>query len=126
MAKRRRESFLGEFLFSTEKRVWIDRTILCAVLITIVLIFQAMFPNPAAAAQLACGDRMQIVAALEQHHAEKTKAIGISSEGAVFEVLTSAGGSWTLLVSFPDDRTCVIASGKAWETLPVVASGPAA
>ena len=121
MAKREGKSFFREFLFSSETGVWIDRTILC-----VALILQAMFPNPAAAAQLSCGDRAQIVATLEQHYAEKSKAIGVSSEGAVFEVLTSAEGSWTLLVSFADNRTCVIATGEAWEILPVVASGPAA
>jgi hypothetical protein len=126
MQARNRSSFLSEFLFSTEKEVWVQRSILCAVLITVVLLLQAAFPYPVTAGQLACGDRTRIVAELEQHHAEKTKAFGVSSEGAVFEVLSSANGSWTLLVSFPDQETCVIAAGEAWETLPVVASGPTA
>ena len=126
MKRRNRNSFLSEFLFSTEKEVWVERSILCAVVIAVILILQATFSNPVAAAQPACGDRTQIVAALKQHHAETTKAIGVSSEGAVLEVLASAQGSWTLLVSFPDNRTCVIATGEAWEILPVVASGPVA
>ena len=64
-----------------------------------------------------CGDRDQILAQLEHMHDEKPKALGLSADGGVVEVLVSPEGGWTILVTYPDRPTCVVAVGQAWEAL---------
>ena len=46
--------------------------------------------------------------------------------GSVLELLTSRGGSWTILVTAPDGTTCLMATGENWENIPKLALGPKA
>lgn len=62
-----------------------------------------------------CGDREQILKILEQKHDETPQALGLSSDGAVLEVLVSPRGGWTMLATKPGHPTCVVAVGKAWQ-----------
>ncbi len=73
--------------------------------------------STAAAAPRMCGDRDQILAQLEHMHDEKPKALGLSADGGVVEVLVSPEGGWTILVTYPNRPTCVVAVGQAWEAL---------
>jgi len=73
--------------------------------------------QPADAAQRICGDREQILAQLKQKHREEPRALGLSADGGVLEVLVSPHGGWTILVTYPKRPTCVVAVGKAWQTL---------
>jgi hypothetical protein len=50
--------------------------------------------------------------------------MGLVSNGAVLEVLTSDKGSWTIIVTRPDGTSCVVAAGEAWENLPKLVAGP--
>jgi hypothetical protein len=88
--------------------------------ITVLLL--ALLGTPASqaaeAAQL-CGERSEILKRLEQAHAETPQALGLTTDGAVIEVLVSPKGGWTILATYPKRPTCVIAVGKAWETLPI-------
>ena len=79
-----------------------------------------------ASAQTICGERADFLAQLQKRHGETPSAIGLSSNGQVLEVLTSKGGSWTILITSPQGKTCLVAAGEAWESLPPVALGPAA
>jgi hypothetical protein len=74
----------------------------------------------AEAAQL-CGERREILARLEQAHAETPQALGLTTDGGVIEVLVSPEGGWTILVTYPRRPTCVVAVGEAWEMLPIAA-----
>ncbi len=80
----------------------------------------------AAVAQVACAERNQLIERLEKIHSEKRRAIALSASGGVLEVFTSPTGGWTILLTQPNGRTCVVALGEAWENLRIVASGPAA
>ena len=82
--------------------------------------------SPSAAAQTVCGERTQVISDLAQHNGEKPKAIGLSASGTLVEVLVSPNGEWTILVTYPSDQTCLVASGAHWTSIPVVAAGPAA
>jgi hypothetical protein len=73
--------------------------------------------QPADAGQRICGERDQILAQLKQKHREEPRALGLSADGGVLEVLVSPGGGWTILVTYPKRPTCVLAVGKAWQTL---------
>ena len=73
--------------------------------------------SPSAEAARLCGDRDEILKRLEQGHEETPKALGLSSDGGVVEVLVSPSGGWTILVTYPKQPTCVVAAGEAWQVL---------
>jgi hypothetical protein len=70
-----------------------------------------------AGAQAVCGDRTILIAELDRQFDERPIAIGITSGGALIEVLTSPKGTWTFLVTFPNGSTCIVATGDSWEML---------
>lgn len=73
-------------------------------------------------AETLCHDRAVILERLKVAYAEMPRAVGLTADGAVLEILASATGSWTILVTYPSLTTCVLAAGEAWETLPVAAA----
>ena len=90
--------------------------------ITIALI--ALFLSAAAApaqAQQFCGDRAEILKTLEGKHGEQPQSIGLSQDGALVEIMVSPGGSWTILVTYPNKPTCVVSTGQDWQNRIVVA-----
>jgi hypothetical protein len=48
---------------------------------------------------------------------EAPVGMGLSENGAVVELLTSANGSWTLIATKPNGRTCLLGSGEGWQSL---------
>lgn len=68
------------------------------------------------AAQPICGDHGEIRERLEKAYAERPQAIGLSQDGGLVEVLVSPSGGWTILITYPDRPTCVVATGKGWES----------
>jgi hypothetical protein len=36
----------------------------------------------------------------------------------------SPGGTWTIMMTVPGGPTCIVATGKQWETLPAVVEDP--
>jgi hypothetical protein len=81
--------------------------------------------SPADAATKVCGDRDKILQRLEQKHEETPKALGLSADGGVLEVLVSPEGGWTMLVTYPKRPTCVLAVGQAWQMLQLAGGQPA-
>jgi hypothetical protein len=79
----------------------------------------AVMSERAEAAPKLCGDRDQILEGLEQKYEETPRALGLSADGGVFEVLVSPRGGWTILLTYPKRPTCVVATGEAWQTLPL-------
>ncbi len=77
-------------------------------------------------AQTICGERTRFIERLDQRYKEAPAALGMIDNGSVLELLTSSDGTWTILVTAPNGKTCLVASGENWETLPKLASGPAA
>lgn len=94
------------------------------VALAVAAALTALAPT-AAEAQSACGERNQLIERLEKEFSEKRRAIALSADGGVIEVLAAPTGSWTILITHPNGRTCVVAVGEAWEDLPMVVSGPA-
>lgn len=74
-------------------------------------------------AKTVCGDRETFLTRLGKTYSEQPVAMGLTSDGTLMEVLTSASGTWTILVTYPNGRTCMVAAGDSWEPLPVPASG---
>lgn len=88
-----------------------------ASLLALTLVGAASAKASAEEAQL-CAERSELLKELEQSHAETPQALGLTAGGAVIELLVSPSGGWTLLATYPEQPTCVIAAGKAWQTLP--------
>ena len=73
----------------------------------------------AAHAQAACGPRAVLVERLAERFDERPIAMGLTNDGGVLEVFVSPGGTWSFLLSLPQGRTCLVASGDSWEIQPV-------
>ena len=89
----------------------------CRVFLSLLL--AAAFAVPAQAeAQTACGKRNEIVKMLSDKYRETPRALGIAGQTNLLEVYTSKSGSWTLLLTQPRGRTCIVGAGQSWEELP--------
>ncbi len=75
----------------------------------------AAFVPASAKGQQVCGDRTKIVAHLGSDYKEMRSGIGLAASGTVIELFTAASGTWTMLRTAPDGRTCVMGSGEGWE-----------
>ncbi len=82
----------------------------------------ALLPIPGSA-QAVCGDHSKFVDLLGTAYAETAVAMGLTSAGAVIEVLTSATGNWSILLTYPNGVTCMVAAGDKWEALPLPIAG---
>lgn len=83
-------------------------------------------PAPAVAITLQCVPREAIFEDLNRSHGEEPAHAGVTSTGALFEVLVSPDGSWTAFFTFPDGLTCPVAAGEGWRDAPVSDDDPAA
>ena len=81
------------------------RTLLIATFVACVA-----FVPASAKSQQVCGDRAKIIANLGSDYKESR-----SGSGTVIELFTADSGTWTMLMTAPDGRTCVMGSGEGWE-----------
>ena len=91
------------------------------------LSFQLGATTPATA-QSVCMTHAEVEKQLGTKYAESPVALGLASNGSVFEVFSKADGtSWTMVVTLPNGTSCLLAEGEAWENVPKsakVALGP--
>ena len=79
---------------------------------------------PAAAEPRVCGKRADVINQLSVKYSEAPAAMGLSSDGGVIEVLTSANGNtWTIIITQPDGLSCLVSAGEYWETATKVVKG---
>ena len=71
----------------------------------------------AAHAQTLCGSREAVLRQLAAEYQEAPAGIGLSSTGNVVELLTSAAGTWTLIVTPPAGLTCLMGTGEGWQAV---------
>ena len=69
-----------------------------------------------AAAQTACAERSVIVQKLAAEFKENPTAMGMDSGGRIIELFLSRTGSFTILVSYPNGQSCILATGQRWQT----------
>ncbi|WP_308916059.1 hypothetical protein [Jannaschia sp. LMIT008] len=63
-----------------------------------------------------CGPRDVVVDRLANQFGETRRGLGLGSRNRVVEVFAAdASGTWTITVTLPDGRTCLVASGDNWE-----------
>lgn len=71
-----------------------------------------------AAAQMLCGQRADIIESIAEKYKELPAAYGLSGDKLMFELFTSEGGTWTMLMTRPGGVSCIMAVGQSWEDLP--------
>jgi len=67
-----------------------------------------------------CGDRSQLVADLEQQFSEQAMAVGQVDNNAVVEIFVSDTGSWTILATGTDGKSCIVSAGEGFESTTLV------
>jgi hypothetical protein len=71
--------------------------------------------STAAFAQSACSQRDNVIGHLAKKYKEVPIAIGVTNKGGLIEVLSAGQGeTWTIIISTPDGRSCMIAAGEGW------------
>jgi hypothetical protein len=78
----------------------------------------ASLPAAAGAGKLVCFPREEVFARLESGLGERPAFAGVTTDGALFEVLVGPDGSFTAFLSFPDGLTCPVAAGEGWRAAP--------
>jgi len=63
-----------------------------------------------------CEDRTVVLRQLSSRFREAPVAMGLATNGAVLEVLSSGEGtSWTIILTGADGISCVLATGESWQ-----------
>ena len=70
-----------------------------------------------------CKNRAEIIAVLSRKFGETQRSFGLQSDARVLELYASENGSWTALLTLPSGKSCVVAAGQAWTTLPPMPVG---
>lgn len=65
-----------------------------------------------------CGDHGAIKDALSKSYSEKPVAMGLASNGAVVEIFASQTGTFTIIMTEPTGRSCMLTAGESWESIP--------
>ena len=63
-----------------------------------------------------CGNRYSIIHKLENAYSEEPVSIGIIENGSLIEVFVSESGTFTILITSPKGRSCLVAVGNSWES----------
>ena len=63
-----------------------------------------------------CAPRADVLTALATKYGEARRGIGIAGQNAVMELFVNPStGTWTIISTSPDGKTCLIASGSNFE-----------
>ena len=79
---------------------------------------------PAAAQGVNCADRDVLAGKLSSEHSETQRVIGLTADGRLIEVFASPEGNWTLILTRPDGRACVVSYGDSLQISPGKDRGP--
>ena len=63
-----------------------------------------------------CAERDQVVSRLAEGYGETRQSIGLGANNSLVEVFASnETGTWTITVTAPGGKTCLVATGQAFE-----------
>ncbi|MDO9641332.1 MAG: hypothetical protein Q7J44_22630 [Pseudotabrizicola sp.] len=63
-----------------------------------------------------CGTRDLVLGQLTEKYGETLRGIGVANNNSVMEVYASpSSGSWTITVTLPDGRMCLVAAGQGYQ-----------
>lgn len=65
-----------------------------------------------------CDSREAVTAFLADRYGETRRSLGIAGEAAVMELYAAdTTGTWSITLTLPDGRMCLMASGSGYETV---------
>jgi hypothetical protein len=76
-----------------------------------------------AAAAPQCGNHDKIVDVLKNKFKETRHVMGVVNSHAVMEIFKAPQGSWTMVITDTKGISCIVASGEAWQDVPVAVAG---
>jgi hypothetical protein len=92
-------------------------------LVAIAFTFAVGAPAPVHAQFAVCGERTQIVDQLKAKYKEQRQAVGLIANSGAAELYVSEAGTWTMLVTLENGKSCIIAAGHSWDSSPTLAQG---
>ena len=96
--------------------------IIASLIAASVLFLSATSAN----AQQVCAPRDRVVMQLKKQFEEEVSGRGLTVNGKkMIELFISEKGSWTMLISDPRGRSCVVASGEYWQGITALVGDPA-
>ncbi len=96
------------------------KAMLGGIIVGTALLASVAFGGGPVHAQSNCEVRASLIEKLDKGFGEYPVAIGLASTGNLLEVLISADGTWTILITSPNGLACIAATGEHWQTLPKV------
>jgi hypothetical protein len=76
-----------------------------------------------AQAAYVCDDHGKIMTELARKFSETLDGAGLANSGVLVELTVSPDGGWTILMTEPGGRTCVVGAGHHWQKVEQVAKG---
>ncbi len=96
------------------------------IVIGFIAVFALFLSASSANAGQFCASRDRAVIQLEKQFGEMVSGRGLAANGKrMIELLVSEKGSWTVLISDSNGRSCVMASGENWQGITVLVGDPA-
>ncbi len=90
-------------------------------ILTTAIVFGMAATAPPAMAQTVCGPRDHIVSKLDAQFMEQMIGGGLVTPTSVVEIWTSPdAGTWTMLVTNANGKSCVLTSGTDWRIREIV------
>lgn len=93
-----------------------------------LILVAGLLASPASAQMmqedLTCGVRDTVIERLELRFGEIQQGTGLVSTNRVLELWRSQDGTWTILMTRPDGRTCIMAAGEGWDEKDAVPGDP--
>lgn len=66
-----------------------------------------------------CNKRATVLKTLERDYGEKPVAFGITTEGALVQLVADKGRkTWTIVIHTPEGTSCLLAAGRSWRNRP--------
>ena len=94
-------------------------------LIGMAIVLTIVGGSLARAATSKCGDRTKLIEVLKSRYKEVPVALGLSEKSTeAFEIFASDKGTWTVMMTMSNGKTCVMAAGHSWQNLPKQLAGP--
>lgn len=65
-----------------------------------------------------CGDRLRVIDILDKKYGESRQSFGLGTNQYLVEIFASREtGTWTIIETAPNGRTCILAAGESFERM---------
>ena len=77
--------------------------------------------------RMPCHDAGEIAKQLSAKYKEAPVAFGLQSNGNLLQIYASdKKNTWTVVSTSPAGKSCIVAAGKRWESIPLIKNDPMA